>query len=124
MSIRIVQSKQNARLKELRRALSNPGRTSDGLVGIEGPNLVVEAVRAGLHIRCVFVAQGSERMAEELGLAELVEVLAVPRELMNAALATETPQPVAALVELPDWTWAHLLGDRRSSAALIVVLAG
>jgi TrmH family RNA methyltransferase len=124
MSIRIVQSKQNARLKELRLALSNPGRTEGGLAGIEGPNLVMEAVRAGLHIRCVFVAQGSERMAEELGLAESVEMLAVPRALLNAALATETPQPVAALIEPADWTWAHLLGDRRSSAALIVVLAG
>ena len=124
MSIRIVQSKQNARLKELRRALSSPGRNEGGLAGIEGPNLLVEAVRAGLHIRCVFVAQGSERMVEELGLAESVEMLALPRELLDAALATETPQPVAALVEPPDWTWAHLLGDRRSSAALLVVLAG
>ncbi len=64
MPIRIVQSKQNARLKELRRALANPGCNEAGLVGIEGPNLLAEAVRAGLHVRCVFAAQGSERMLE------------------------------------------------------------
>jgi TrmH family RNA methyltransferase len=124
MPIRIVQSKQNARLKELRRALASPGRNESGLVGIEGPNLVVEAVRAGLHIACVFVAQGSERLVEALELSEKLEVLAMPRELLDAALTTETPQPVAALVEPPDWTWAHVLGDRKESAPLIVVLAG
>ena len=86
MSIRIVQSKQNARLKELRRALSSPGRNESGLAGIEGPNLLAEAVRAGLHIACVFVAQGSERLVEALRLPERMEVLAMPRELLDAAL--------------------------------------
>jgi TrmH family RNA methyltransferase len=124
MPIRIVQSKQNGRLKELRRALASPGRNESGLVGIEGPNLLEEAVRAGLHVVCVFVAQGSERLLEALELPERVEVLAMPRELLDAALTTETPQPVAALVELPDWTWAQALGAREEAAPLIVVLAG
>ena len=60
MPLRIVQSKQNARLKELRRALAQPLRESsrDGrlLAGIEGPNLIAEALRAGLRLACVFVA--------------------------------------------------------------------
>ena len=124
MSIRIVQSKQNARLKELRRALASPGRSEDGLAGVEGQNLLLEAVRAGLRIRCVFVAQGSERLLETAGLPESIEVLAMPRELLDSAMATETPQPVAALAEPPDWTWAHLLGGRKGSAPLIVILAG
>src|SRR5579859_4196960 len=98
MSIRIVQSKQNARLKELRRALANPGR-SDGLAGIEGPNLLGEALHAKLRIRTVFVAQNSERLLDALKLPADLEVLAMPRELLDSALATETPQPVAALAE-------------------------
>ena len=48
MPVRIVQSKQNARLKELRRALAQPGRDGGGMVGIEGPKLLEEAMRAGL----------------------------------------------------------------------------
>ncbi len=48
MPVRIVQSKQNARLKELRRALDRPGPAkAGGLAGIEGPNLLKEALRAG-----------------------------------------------------------------------------
>src|ERR1700760_669643 len=99
MPVRIIESKQNTRLKELRRALANPGRSESGLVGIEGPNLLAEAVRAGVHIGCVFVAQGSEHVIEALKLPDSLEVLAMPRALLDAALATDTPQPVAALVE-------------------------
>ena len=128
MPLRIVQSKQNARLKQLRRALTNPSRESTGgapaLAGIEGFNLLEEAVRAGLRIACVFVAQGSEHLLEPLALPPETEVLLVPRELLNSALTTETPQPIAALIETPDWTWAHLLGGRRNVAPLLLVLAG
>jgi TrmH family RNA methyltransferase len=124
MPIRIVQSKQNARLKDLRRALANPGRLEDRLAGIEGPNLLAEALHAKLRIKCVFVAQDSERLLDALKLPPDLEVLAMPRELLDSALATETPQPVAALVETPDWTWAHVLADQTGSAPLILVLAG
>jgi RNA methyltransferase, TrmH family len=124
MPVRIVQSKQNARLKELRRALTYPGRDARGLAGIEGPNLLGEAVRARLHIRCVFAAQGAEQLLEGLGLAPQTEVLLMPAELLSSALATETPQPIAALVEAPDWTWSHILGGHRRSSPLVVVLAG
>jgi TrmH family RNA methyltransferase len=121
---RIVQSKQNARLKQLRRALAQPLRDAGGLAGIEGPNLLSEALRAGLRIDCVFAAQGAEHLLEALRLPPETEVLLLPRELLDSALATETPQPVAALVEPPVWTWARLLGGQRHAAPLIVVLAG
>jgi TrmH family RNA methyltransferase len=124
MPIRIVQSKQNARLKELRRALSRPGRDEQGLAGIEGPNLLEEALHAGLHMPCVFVAQESQHLLQPLKLPEETEVLLMPLELLVYALGTETPQPIAALVEPPDWTWAHLAGSSSNSAALVVVLAG
>ena len=132
MPIRIVQSKQNSRLKDLRRALAQPGRDasglagrdSRGLAGIEGPNLLAEALRAGLRVTTVFVAQGSEQLLEGLALPAETEVLLLPRELLNSTLATETPQPVAALVEPPAWSWADVLGGADKAAPLIVVLAG
>ena len=60
MPVRVVESKQNARLKELRKALSSPGRGAGALVGIEGPKLIEEALRAGLRVKTIFVAQGPE----------------------------------------------------------------
>jgi len=124
MPVRIVQSKQNARLKELRRALSKPPRGTGELAGIEGPNLIREAVRANLTISSVFVAQGSEHLLDDLFLLPETEVLSVPPTTLNSALATETPQPIAALVEPRTWDWEHLLSGRRNTAPLIVVLAG
>jgi len=133
MPLRIVQSKQNARLKELRRALSRPLHESSpdgqnaagrGLAGIEGPNLIEEALRAGLRLACVFVAEGAEGLLEALLLPPQTEILLLPRALLGSALTTEAPQPVAALVAPPDWNWARLLGGQRKTAPLLVVLAG
>ena len=124
MPVRIVQSKQNARLKELRRALTFPGREGRGLAGIEGANLIEEALTAGLFIPSVFAAQGYEYLLEPLPLLPETEILLMKRELLDSALVTEAPQPVAALVELPDWTWAHILTTSQNPAPLIVVLAG
>ena len=79
MPVRIVQSKQNARLKELRRALDHPGpAAAGGLAGIEGPNLLEEALRAGLRVACVFVAQGAESQIEALPLPPETEILLLP----------------------------------------------
>jgi RNA methyltransferase, TrmH family len=124
MPVRIVQSKQNARLKELRRALAHPSPDGRGLAGIEGPNLLAEALRAGVGVACVFVAQGAESQLEAMSLPPETEILLLPRALLAQALTTETPQPIAALVEQPEWTWEHLRGSHRKTAPLIVVLAG
>jgi TrmH family RNA methyltransferase len=124
MPVRIVQSKQNARLKELRRALAAPGRNERGLVGIEGPNLLEEALRTGLHVRFVFAGERMQHWVEALRLSPATEVLVMPSGFLAATLTTETPQPVAALVEPPDWTWSHILRDRKESASLVLVVAG
>jgi TrmH family RNA methyltransferase len=124
MPLRIVQSKQNSRLKELRAALARPGSGERGVAGIEGPHLVAEAVRSGLAFDTVFVAQGSERLLDGMSIPDGVEILVFPQEILNSALATETPQPIAALVRPPLWTWDHMLGLRRNTVPLILVLAG
>jgi TrmH family RNA methyltransferase len=122
--IRVVESKQNARLKELRKALATSGRDKIERVGIEGPNLLEEALRAGVRITAVFVAQGSESLLDALHVPPEIEVLLLPRLLLDSALTTETPQPIAALVEPPDWTWAHILGAHGSGSTLVIILAG
>jgi RNA methyltransferase, TrmH family len=124
MPVRTVESKQNARVKELRQAFAQAGRGARGLAGIEGSKMLEEALRAGLRVKSVFVAKGSERLLAPLRLPREVEILQLPQALLDSALATETPQPVAALVEPPVWSWAHVLGTRPMKTPLIVVLAG
>lgn len=124
MPVRVIESRQNRRLKELRRALAAPGGETRGLAGIEGLKMLEEALRAGLRVATVFVAPGSERLVEALRLPAGTEILCLPKKLLDAAMTTETPQPVAALVEAPAWAWENLLGVRRGAVPLIVVLAG
>ncbi len=124
MPLRIVQSKQNSRLKELRRAFAQPGRGAQGLAAIEGPNLLAEALRAGLALRTVFVAESAQHLLDGLALSPQVEVLILSSDLLLSALATEAPQPIAALVQPPRWTWHDILQPAASTAPLILVLAG
>jgi len=127
MPLRIVQSKQNPRLKQLKRALAKPLRDAETggrlLAGIEGPTLLEEALRAGLRIECVFVAEGSERLLDLIPLEASTETLLLPKSLLDSVVTTEAPQAIAALVEAPDWTWAHILDPQHKGEALLVVLA-
>ena len=123
MPVRVVESKDNPRLKELRKALAHPGRGAQHRVGIEGPHLLEEALRAGLHVATAFVAQGAGSLLEALPLPPETEILHLPRKLLESALATETPQPVAALIEPPGWSWENILRpDHREP--LILLFAG
>ncbi len=124
MSTRIVQSRQNSRLKELRRALRTGGSTAEGAVAIEGPNLLAEAVKAGLQIYSVFAAQGSERLLDRIELARDTEVLLVPRSNLIDALTTENPQPIAALIHQPAWNWVSLSKIDGEPTPLFLVLDG
>ena len=110
MPVRHVQSKQNQHLKELRQALSTPGRGP--LAAIEGPILLAEALRASLRIPTVFAADDAEALLATLALPPDTEILLAPREILNSALSTESPQSIAALVEPPVWTWEQLLLHR------------
>ena len=121
MAIRIVQSKQNARVKELRAALLRPAKNLGEVVALEGINLLTEAVRSGVSLQTVFVAQGHETLLNGLKLANSVEVLSLPEEVLASAVSTESPQPIAALARPSTWAWNDLL---KHQPPLIVVLAG
>jgi TrmH family RNA methyltransferase len=139
MPVRIVQSKNNARLKELRKAFMRPGRDSHGLVAIEGPHLLEEARRAGMRIPTVFLRTTGEGSVGFFEPPEPdVEILMIQADIFDSVVQTETPQSVAALVEIPDWTWAHIfspqrpgpvagdpdLRQRKAWPPLLIVLAG
>ena len=132
MAIRIVprtiQSKQNPRLKELRATLQRPGRGEGDLIALEGIHLVEEALRSGIKLQTLFIAEGHENLLTTLDLDESVEVLALPFELLNEAVTTETPQPIAALAHPRNWPCSAILPEILTPSALIpslvIVLSG
>lgn len=128
--IRIVQSRQNARVKELRAGFARPGRPdSDGSrVSIEGLHLIQEALRAGLPLQTLFIRSGSEHLLDAVEFPagiELPEVLELSPEIFSSAVATETPQGIAALIHPPTFSLQDLFPSSSLPAAvpLIVVAA-
>jgi TrmH family RNA methyltransferase len=128
--IRIVQSRQNARVKDLRAALHGNGRTPAGAIAIEGTHLVIEALRSGLRLHTIFIRSGSETLLETVGQAAnldpatldaVTDILELPDDVFLSAVATEHPQGIAALAAPPQFTVDDLFLAPRP---LLLVLAG
>src|SRR5215469_10846174 len=100
--VRRVSSRQNALVKDLRRSFSQ-AELVDGCCAIEGVRVIEEAVRSGLRFRAVFFSDSAEPRVDKLlpQISAHAEVLALPDEVFDSAVATETPQGVAALVRWP-----------------------
>jgi RNA methyltransferase, TrmH family len=122
--LRRVTSRQNALVKDLRRAFTQD-ETSEGSLGVEGVRLVEEAVRSGLRFQAVFFSDAGRAHAARLlpQIASQVEVLLLPDEVFSSAVATETPQGVAALVKLRPAKFEDVL-EQIPSAPLLLGVAG
>jgi len=119
---RLIESRHNPRVKELRAALARTGRTPSGLIAIEGEHLVAEAMRSHLRFATVFLREG--RLASEdpsFAIPDDAEHLLLPPDVFASAVATEQPQGIAALVHPPVFSPNTLFRDQ---ATLILVLAG
>ncbi len=124
MPVRVVESKQNARLKELRKALAAAGpRCGSGLRRYRRTESARRGSARGSAREYHFCGAGSGAAAGCAPRAAGDRDSAAAAKLLDSALATETPQPIAALVEPPNWTWAHVL-DQDQEKTLVVVLAG
>jgi TrmH family RNA methyltransferase len=126
MHLRNIASPTNALLKVFRKALAE-GTTRDGWVAVEGPRLVEEAIRTShrqaenrCQVRSVLVSEDAVGKFRGL-LARMppeAEVASVPGEIFCKLAQTETPQGIAALVELGKSEWDQCL--KREDALLVM----
>src|ERR1700733_5839135 len=121
-SFRTVQSRQNARVKELRSGFAHAALTEHGFFSIEGEHLVQEAIASHLTIAAVFVRIGSESLLDRLDLPESVEILGLAEDVFASAVRTETSQGIAALVEPHEFSLEDVLAG--SADGPLVVSAG
>jgi TrmH family RNA methyltransferase len=133
--ISIVQSRQNARVRELRAAFARSPRDIPEVIGLEGEHLLAEALRSGLRLRTVFLRadpdrrDSSLRMLERLALPAPVPIVSLNPAVFASAVETESPQGIAALVEPPRFSLAEALGEldtpavRPQRAAPLVLIA-
>ncbi len=99
--LRLVTSRQNALVKDLRMAFTQAELTADGHCAIEGVHILEEAIRSGLRIKAVFFGESARQRAERLlpQIGSHTETLLLPDEVFRSAVPSETPQGVAALVK-------------------------
>jgi TrmH family RNA methyltransferase len=120
--LRPISSRQNALVKELRKAFSQSKPTSEGSMAIEGVRVIEEAIRSGLKFQAVFFSESGQSHAARLlpQIGSHTETLLLPDNVFAGAVHTQTPQGVAALVKLK----TAKLDDILESAAGDLLLVG
>lgn len=119
-----MSSRQNALVKDLRRAFVEGEPTSDGGVAIEGVRIIEEALRSGLRFQAVFFSENGRKHAARLlpQISSQTEALLLPDSVFSGAVSTDTPQGVAALVKLKTFKLEDLLDP--GGVPLIIAVAG
>ena len=122
--LRRVEGRHNALVKELRQAFAHAERTEDGHCAIEGLRIVEEATRSGLRFKAVFFKESAQNLAARLlpQIGANVDTLLLPDKLFDSTVPSETPQGVAALVRLKEFSLADAL--ERMAVGPLIVLAG
>ena len=122
--LRRVEGRHNALVKELRQAFAHAERTAAGDCAIEGLRIVEEAIRSGLRFKAVFFKESAQNLAERLlpQIGANVDTLLLPDKLFDPVVPSETPQGVAALVRLKDFSLDAII--ERINLGPIIVLAG
>lgn len=121
--MRRVSSRQNARVKELRRLFHEASPSEKGEVAIEGVHLVEEAIRSGLRLEMVYCSESVQERTQKLlpQLSSHTEVLLLSDENFASAVPSEAPQGIAALVRVKTFA----IGDAfLPGPALVVISAG
>src|SRR5216684_2858501 len=123
--LRPVTSRQNALVKDLRKAFAQSEPTAAGYIAIEGSRMIEEAIRSGLRFQAVFFSESGKAHANRLlpQFASQVETILLPDEVFTSAVATETPQGVAALVKFKTFSLQEIL-EGPLDDLLMIGLAG
>jgi TrmH family RNA methyltransferase len=122
--LRRIEGRHNPLVKQLRQAFSRAELTEAGDCAIEGLRILEEAIRSGLRFTAVFFRESSQDRADRLlpQLGAQVETLLLPDTLFDSLVPSESPQGLAALVRLKQFSLDDVL--ERLQVGPIVVLAG
>jgi len=121
--LRRVDSRQNTRVKELRRSFAESTLNEQGAVAVEGMHLVEEAIRSGLKLDRVFFSESAHERAHKLlpQLSGHTEAVLLPDDVFASAVPSDSPQGVAALVRPKLFRLEEVLA---AQPALLVIAAG
>jgi len=124
--LRRIEGRHNPLIKQLRQAFSRAELTEAGDCAVEGLRILEEAIRSGLRFSAVFFRESAQDRAERLlpQIGAQVETLLLPDKLFDSLVPSESPQGVAALVRLKEFSLENVVEKERLQVGPIVVLAG
>jgi RNA methyltransferase, TrmH family len=122
--LRRIEGRHNPLVKQLRQAFSRAELTDAGDCAIEGLRMLEEAIRSGLRFSAVFFRESALDRADRLlpQIGAQVETLLLPDKLFDSLVPSESPQGVAALVRLKEFSLDDL--TERLQVGPIIVIAG
>src|SRR5262249_44434469 len=122
--LRRIEGRHNPLIRELRQTFSHGGLNEDRDFPIVGPRLVEEAARGGIRFRAIFFANTAGNKGQPLvpQVGRHHVKMTTPDKDCAAAVPSETPQGVAALVRGKEWRLDAVL--ERASVGPIVAIAG
>lgn len=121
--LRRIASRQNTRVKELRRSFHEAAPNPEGEVAIEGMHLVEEAIRSGLRLSAVFFSESARERAHKLlpQLSAHTEAFLLPDDVFASAVPSEAPQGVAGMVRVNAFLLEQIMATQP---ALLLIAAG
>jgi len=122
--LRRIEGRHNPLVKQLRQGFSHAELTESGDCAVEGLRILEEAIRSGLRFSAVFFRESAQDLAVRLlpQIGAQVETLLLPDSLFDSLVPSESPQGVAALVRLKQFSLDDIA--ERLQVGPIVVLAG
>ncbi len=123
LRIQEIRSRHNPLIGQVRKAVWRGERTSDGLLPVEGPHLLEEALEAGLAVERLLVLPEEEKATLALLRRHRAapEVFRLSAAVLKAVSSTAAPQGVVALVRTRTWQAGEIFAP---APALVVILAG
>ncbi len=120
--LRHVESRQNTLVKQLRAAFAKSELTDSGACAMEGERILEEAIRSGLRFEAVFFSESAGNRADRLlpQIGAHVETLLLPDSVFASAVSSETPQGVAALVRLKQFSVEDVLAGAEGGIEIAV----
>lgn len=119
--IQSIHSPANPRVKAWMKLKNKKGRQEQQQLLIEGEHLLQEAIKAGLHIVEVIIDERKLLLQEDYASIE-APWFELSTSLFHKVVDTESPQGVAAVVAMPQYTWEQMLPKASDQATTYLLL--
>jgi TrmH family RNA methyltransferase len=121
--LRRIEGRHNPLLKAIRRAFAKSEPTPNGGCAVEGLRIVEEAIRSGLKLEAVLFSESASTIAKRLlpQIGKHTDVLLLPDKLFRSVVPSESPQGVAAVVQLKEFLLEKVFNAAGTGILLVVV---